>query len=519
MGLHFSRLLPAISISAFRHLSTARFGDSIVWGAAGSDLAHEWAHIVSLAWGATTDYNAAISGTVLQNSNGSGAAPLTNNGRDRFAADLLGANKQEALIFAYGFNDARYTGAPSTFNVAQYTADFKEALNGLIAGGYTPSKIYIVSPYWISDTALATIGSAGFTGQTRGGFEAFVTAAHDVAAEYGTQYCDVYAAMRDGGAAALISADGLHPNDAGHALIAATVLASTRLKSTAAPTISLTSNAAGALNYVITPTQALVADYTVEYSVVGTYTYSGTTASADLAGSWTGLAYNYYRVRVRANFTDGTSSPWAFSSSVLDGSNVFLNDTFTDTEGTALTAHTPEIGGAWLTQTGYSPASPNLIDASNGVYSQTTSGVYRNTQASLSNDYYAEAVFIRHSLVASDNIGVMVAASASADTFYFVRYAHTNTRWELFRNSGGTNVEQTALRFTDSFAAGQTRTLRITLSTSGASTVLTVLIDGTQRMQYTDSNPIARPGHVGLRIAAATTSTTGLHCSSITASM
>ena len=34
-------------------------------------------------------------------------------------------------VIAYGFNDARYIAAPSTFNVAEYANDLREVLNGL----------------------------------------------------------------------------------------------------------------------------------------------------------------------------------------------------------------------------------------------------------------------------------------------------------------------------------------------------------------------------------------------------
>ncbi|MGO7779478.1 SGNH/GDSL hydrolase family protein [Rhizobium ruizarguesonis] len=210
--------------------SLVGFGDSITVGLQSSDAAHQWLNIVSTALGAGTPLNQGIAGTVLQNSNDSGGSPRANNGRDRYAADLLGANKREMVAVAYGFNDARYTGAPTTFNLAQYAMEYREILTGLIAGGYPANRICIVSPYWISDTGLTT-GSAGFTGQTRAVFEQFVAAAKALAKEFGVYYSDTYAAMRDHGGAALIYTDFIHPIDAGHAVIATAVLAATQQSS------------------------------------------------------------------------------------------------------------------------------------------------------------------------------------------------------------------------------------------------------------------------------------------------
>ncbi|MGB8289653.1 hypothetical protein ELI24_27140 (plasmid) [Rhizobium ruizarguesonis] len=207
--------------------SLVGFGDSITFGNQASDEAHQWLNIVSTALGAGTPLNQGIPGTVLQNSNDSGGSPRTNNGRDRYVADILGANKREAVAIDYGFNDGRYTAAPTTFNLAQYAMDYREILTGLIAGGYPTNRIFIASPYWISDTGLIT-GSAGFTGQTRAVFEQFVAAAKALAKEFGVYYADVYAAMRDNGGASLIYTDFNHPTDAGHAVIAAAILASTQ---------------------------------------------------------------------------------------------------------------------------------------------------------------------------------------------------------------------------------------------------------------------------------------------------
>lgn len=207
--------------------SVVVFGNSIAAGQNASVAANRWINLVATALGAGTPLNQGIAGTVLQNSADSGGSARSNNGRDRYVTALLGTNKRDMVFIAYGFNDARYTGAPSTFNVANYENDLREVVAGLINGGYAQSEICILSPYYITDTGLAT-GSAGFTGQTRSGFEEFVTASASVAEDYGVYYVDIYAYMLANGAGTLIDTDNIHPNDTGHAVIKDGVLTATR---------------------------------------------------------------------------------------------------------------------------------------------------------------------------------------------------------------------------------------------------------------------------------------------------
>ncbi|WP_061933412.1 SGNH/GDSL hydrolase family protein [Aureimonas sp. AU22] len=209
-------------------VNLAAFGDSYTFGTGASGAAQRYVNIVASALTGGLVLNQAISGTVLQNSPDASGAPMASNGRDRFAGALTGAAAQrETLVIAYGYNDARYVGAPATFNVREFETDYREILDGLLAAGYRRDRIVLVTPWWISDAGLGT-GSSGFSGQTRAGFEAYVNVVKALAAEYDTYLADAYAAMRDGGGASLIGPDNIHPTDAGHAAIAACVLAAKR---------------------------------------------------------------------------------------------------------------------------------------------------------------------------------------------------------------------------------------------------------------------------------------------------
>ena len=193
-------------------------GDSTVVGESGtSGAAFGWVGLLATLYGATA-LNRGIGGTVLQNSADAGGSPRSNNMRDRYLSDMTGASKRAFAFVAGGGNDGRYTAAPATFNVENYTNDLREMLWGLLAAGYQQSDICVVAPIWKSDVGLNT-GSAGFTGQSRAGYEAFVEAAKSVAREFGVYLADAYAAVRDNGAEALISADDIHLNDAGHQVV------------------------------------------------------------------------------------------------------------------------------------------------------------------------------------------------------------------------------------------------------------------------------------------------------------
>ncbi|MGO7089511.1 SGNH/GDSL hydrolase family protein [Rhizobium leguminosarum] len=409
--------------------SLVGFGDSITAGQVASDAAHQWLNIVATALGAGTPLNQGIPGTVLQNSNDSGGSPRANNGRDRYVADLLGANQREMAIIAYGFNDARYTGAPTTFNLAQYAMDYREILTGLIAGGYAANRICVVSPYYITDTGLAT-GSAGFTGQSRAVFLQFVAAAAAVAKEFGTYYVDAYAAMLAAGGDSLISGDNIHPTDAGHAVIAAAVRAATQ-QSTDVP------------------------------------------------------------------------------------SGLFTSDSFTDPDGTIITNHTGEKGASWLSQSGYTPATPNGIK--NGrMWSPTATGVYRVAADGVgisSADYYVEAVLTRVSVLAGDNVGIIGRAQTAANTLYFARYNDTVGGWQLFKTVGGTSTPLGST-IVDTFAAAAQKTLRLTMQ----GTSISVQVGGATIISVTD-NAITTAGRPGCRFGFAQSDTTGIHIESLKAAL
>lgn len=200
--------------------SLAAFGDSITAALHIADPEDRWANRLARIIGATRLVNKGISGTVLQASPDASGRPRPDNGRSRYPRDLLGAHRADAVAILYGFNDARYTAAPATFNEKGFIRDYRAVIEGLLAGGFTPDAIVIGSPPHISDAGFGVDAEAGFGGQSRAVFQSYVGHVAAIARDAGTFYAPVNERMRAEGGDSLVSPDHVHPNAAGHGKIA-----------------------------------------------------------------------------------------------------------------------------------------------------------------------------------------------------------------------------------------------------------------------------------------------------------
>lgn len=153
-------------------------GDSITAGTGGVT---SYAVGVATNWSSTLDNNG-FSGACLQDA---GLYYTYGN-----YATNIGAS--EALILAFGFNDARYNGADTSITVANYIDLYRSYMRRAVVQ-YSAANIYIITPWYISDTGLTT-GTADFTGRTRAHFETYVDAAVAIAQEFGCNYLDAYSA-------------------------------------------------------------------------------------------------------------------------------------------------------------------------------------------------------------------------------------------------------------------------------------------------------------------------------------
>ncbi|MET3896572.1 lysophospholipase L1-like esterase [Devosia sp. UYZn731] len=199
--------------------SLAVFGDSITVGLNASAPEKAWPLQLAAATNIGVVRNRAVSGTILQGGMMADGLPRPDNGIGRYREALLRPDRADALAVLYGYNDARYVGAPQSLNAEGFLRDYALMLEGLLAAGLKPDLIAIGSPPFPSERGLA-VGSPGFAEQTRAGFERFVEAVKALATEFSVNYAPVYEAMSRYPDGALNSDDVTHPNDAGHRIIA-----------------------------------------------------------------------------------------------------------------------------------------------------------------------------------------------------------------------------------------------------------------------------------------------------------
>lgn len=293
--------------------SVTGFGDSMMAGSAATVDANRFLNLFTTATGGGTVRNSGIGATVLQNSNDMGGAPRANNGRDRWQAATAGANLSEALLHSYGYNDMRYTGAPATFNATSFENDYNEIIAANIASGYARSKIYLNTPFWVSDAILAGSVTPGFASGTRAQVLDYAAACLHVARDWGVRFADVYTATT--GRTDLIDADGVHPNNAGHLFYKDLLLAGRVLNSRTATSGTL----AGGVETLTMPITD-PGDSPISYSVRvldANYVMGSVVTQAGGSFSLTGVAAGTYRVMHRANYADGTSTPWAVSGTAV----------------------------------------------------------------------------------------------------------------------------------------------------------------------------------------------------------
>jgi lysophospholipase L1-like esterase len=198
------------------------FGDSITAGTGASDAAHRYANIAATAQGWTL-VNSGISGTTLQNTVQTATATsglaTDNNGRDTCANRVV-RHAPDRVVILYGLNDLRLNDV--AYSDANYQTDLGEVVDLIVAGGTPASSIVIGSPPYCTNYAGHAAPSNAGSAEKHA---AYVAAAAAVATAKGTRYADVYAAMVAGGGNSLLSADNVHPNDAGHAVIATAIQA------------------------------------------------------------------------------------------------------------------------------------------------------------------------------------------------------------------------------------------------------------------------------------------------------
>ncbi|NTA27380.1 Ig domain-containing protein [Allorhizobium ampelinum] len=205
------------------------------------------------------------------------------------------------------------------------------------------------------------------------------------------------------------------------------------------------------------------------------------------------------------------------SAPVIASGTVLFNDTFTDTDGVFLSAHTSDSGTGWATQTGVTADIYSRINAGcvwNPATSAWTNTMRANTVFA-TGDYYVEGVYTCQSVVASEHFGISGRCQADANTLVWFRFNRSTNVWQLYHTVGGTSTKLAELAGT--FNVSESHTLRMTLSGSTATCAVDgSVLSGFNAVTIGVANTL--PGSCGLRMGGAQqTATTGTQLTSLKA--
>lgn len=192
-----------------------------------------------------------------------------------------------------------------------------------------------------------------------------------------------------------------------------------------------------------------------------------------------------------------------------------LIDSFSgEADGTALTAHTPELGGAWSVQPVIATNSSPKITSAGQLYSDATRCVTMNA-AVLGTGQYVEGTIKANSLIIGNRAGLVARAHATDGSCYYARYHYNNGAagqgWELGKYVNGTPTAiGTAVNSNQvSTAAPRLARLEVTGTTNPR---LQLFVGGTLTRDETDTGADAdlTGGRAGTMHSGAASSTTGM---------
>lgn len=224
----------------------------------------------------------------------------------------------------------------------------------------------------------------------------------------------------------------------------------------------------------------------------------------------TGLANGtLYYVQTRANNAIGNGA-WSLSATATPsaGTVTGFSDTFTDTNGVNLAAHTSDSGHSWT-----AVAGAILID-SNDIYGSTVPATYRSSYVPASADAFVQATFTAKSIV-SGSANWLLARSTAVNNWYQGGYQPTGgsgAGWYIGKTVGGTFTQLGYAAA--SLPAGESRVVRLEVQGS----TIRLLVDAVEVRSVTDTS-ITGAGNIGARRSGGgvDSATTGIHIDTMTA--
>ena len=187
-----------------------------------------------------------------------------------------------------------------------------------------------------------------------------------------------------------------------------------------------------------------------------------------------------------------------------------LHDLFNDTGGTLLSAHTPDIGGAYSQYAPHSTTTLRIGTGGTALEPSTNAiGVYTNAATPAAANYEATFGLIQHTNNNTNFSGIVMRFNTSTGVHYHVRYSQLNGAWQLYRHDGTSYVSLGS--FTQALTLGQEYLVRFKLYGDR----LRINIDDVERIVVTDSN-ISAAGLSGLRMVGTASDTVGIQITKFT---
>jgi hypothetical protein len=178
----------------------------------------------------------------------------------------------------------------------------------------------------------------------------------------------------------------------------------------------------------------------------------------------------------------------------------FLSDSFTDTAGTTLASHSPEVGGAWSKHTSSGSANAS-IDATGGRLQSdaatTSIPTYQNAATPPAADYVVRATVTRTAAATGTQAaGVMLRAVNGVNSYYLADYdANSGAgRWRLRKTVSGTNTTL------GTASATLTQDQAYLLEAVVIGDQLTLRVDGSVVVGPITDSALAAAGLVGVRL-------------------
>lgn len=181
----------------------------------------------------------------------------------------------------------------------------------------------------------------------------------------------------------------------------------------------------------------------------------------------------------------------------------FVQDTFTDTNGTLLQNHTGEIGATWAKYPGFTDDSEIQSNRLKAVSDQANTRYYASGIPSIA-DVVAQVDVITANDpggVDSDFAGLLLRADpnvAAGSDQYYVTFANMTTIlagnvWTMSKLVGGSYTEL------GTYISGLSATTTYVLNLKCVGTAISSWIDGVERISVTDSD-ITAAGRAGLML-------------------